>query len=266
MALQLEDSPAQITLRIAARPRYNRRSRSLDAAEWGGGDFTMGGSQQKVAPLTVMLTVKDMMKTIAFYRDTLGFTLSERWPDTDPPMWANLMLGEQAVMIGPSMSPDSPGCGDLEPEAKAYWKTSYEDFKKNKPGVGVILYLMVDDVDAYHDKVVTKGLRTTSKPKSQFYGIRDFWAEDPDGYRLMFYTPIKLASCQSCGMPMKDAAPGLMYCQYCTDEKGKLRPYEQVLEGTTTGYFMGMQKMARPQAEKAAKEHLGKMPAWRNKT
>jgi hypothetical protein len=41
-----------------------------------------------------------------------------------------------------------------------------------------------------------------------------------------------------------------------------LRPYEQVFEGTVTGFFMGMQKMERPAAEAAAKEHLAKMPAW----
>jgi uncharacterized glyoxalase superfamily protein PhnB len=225
----------------------------------------MSGPEKKVAPLTVMLTVKDMMKTIAFYRDTLGFELSERWPDTDPPMWASLMLGEQAVMIGPSMSPDSPGCDNLEPAEKAYWKTSYEDFKKHKPGVGVILYLMVPNVDAFHDRVVTKGVKNASAPKSQFYGIRDFWMDDPDGYKLMFYTPIKMSSCQSCGMPLKDAKPGAMYCQYCTDEKGQLRSYEQVLEGTTSGYFMAMQKMPRDKAEASAREHLAKMPAWKHK-
>jgi hypothetical protein len=57
----------------------------------------------------------------------------------------------------------------------------------------------------------------------------------------------------------------MMYCQYCSDEKGKLRPYEQVFEGTVTGYFMGMQKMPGPAAEKAAKEHLAKMPAWQGR-
>jgi len=49
------------------------------------------------------------------------------------------------------------------------------------------------------------------------------------------------------------------------DAKGQLKPYEQVFEGTVTGYFMGMQKMARKEAEKAAREHLAKMPAWANR-
>jgi uncharacterized glyoxalase superfamily protein PhnB len=211
-----------------------------------------------------MFTVKDMMKSIAFYRDTLGFVVESRWPDVDPPMWANLMLGEQSVMIGASMAPDDPGCAvQVDAATKAYLMASHQDYTKNKAGVGVFVYLKVDDVDAFHDRAVTKGVRNAGKPTSQFYGIRDFWMQDPDGYRLMFYTPIKMTSCQSCGMPLKDAVPGVtMFCQYCTDEKGQLRPYEQILEGTISGYFMGMQKMARPAAEKAAREHLAKMPAW----
>jgi hypothetical protein len=28
-------------------------------------------------------------------------------------------------------------------------------------------------------------------------------------------------------MPLTDARPGEMYCNYCVDEKGQLRPYEQ---------------------------------------
>src|SRR4029079_8979958 len=104
-------------------------------------------------PLPFRPAAKEMRRPCPFYRAPLGFELSERWPDTDPPMWASLMLGEQAVMIGPSMSPDSPGCDNLEPAEKANWKTSYEDFKKHKPGVGVILYLMVPNVDAFHDRV-----------------------------------------------------------------------------------------------------------------
>ena len=71
--------------------------------------------------------------------------------------------------------------------------------------------------------------------------------------------------CQSCGKPLANVEPGMMYCEYCTDEKGQLRPYEQVLEGTTTGYFMAMQKMPRKDAEKAAKTHLATMPAWKNR-
>jgi uncharacterized glyoxalase superfamily protein PhnB len=214
-------------------------------------------------PLSVMFTSRDVAKSLAFYRDTLGFKVEAAWPDEQNPMWCNLELGRQSIMFGALMSAEEGGkmCSD-DPDTLKSIETLEKEFTANKPGVGVFVYVTVPDVDAFHAGLVKKGVKGLAAPKSQFYGIRDFELKDPDGYRLMFYAAIKLANCQSCGMPLADAAPGQMYCAYCLDEHGKLRPYEVVLEGTTVGYFMQMQKLPRPQAEKAAREHLKQMPAW----
>lgn len=218
---------------------------------------------QDRSTMSVMLTCRDMAASAAFYRDTLGFEMKESWPDETAPMWANMVLHGQSVMIGAAMDPEKVGdyCkGD--PQQEAYFRQSAIDFRDNRSGVGIQVYLMVPDVDAYHAELKDRGAAPRTEPISQFYGIRDFGIDDPDGYHLVFFTPIAMESCQSCGMPLAEAQPGQMYCRYCTDDKGVLRPYEQVFEGTVTGYFMGMQKMARTEAEKAAKEHLAKMPAW----
>jgi len=224
-------------------------------------------SQREHDPLTVMLTCRDVKKSVAHYRDVLGFEVEAAWPDEKNPMWANMMMGKQGVMLGGLMSDDDVGkmCAGDE-GAATYMKTLAAEYRKNQPGVGVVIYVQVPDVDAYHAKLVGKGLKDLPKPKSQFYGIREFGLQDPDGFRFLFDTPVKMANCQSCGMPLADAKPGELYCGYCTDANGKLKPFEQVLEGTTVGYFMGMQKMARPDAEKAAREHLKKMPAWHGRT
>ena len=224
------------------------------------------GNETTHYPISVMFTAKDAKKAVAFYRDTLGFQLEACWPDDKNPMWANMMLDKQSVMIGAAMSPEvaMEMCGGDESAAK-FHKTLAEEFTKHQAGVGVITYVMVPDVDKYYAGLVKKGVKGLNEPKTQFYGIRDFAVQDPDGYRLFFYSPVKMSSCQSCGMPLKDAQPGAMYCPYCIDEKGKLRPYEAILEGTTTNYFMAMQKMPRPEAEKAAKKHLATMPAWQGR-
>ena len=52
-------------------------------------------------------------------------------------------------------------------------KTLAAEFKTNKPGVGIVTYIKVRDVDAYHAKV-SPMIPNCGKPKSQFYGIRDF--------------------------------------------------------------------------------------------
>jgi uncharacterized glyoxalase superfamily protein PhnB len=213
-------------------------------------------------PLAVMLRVKEPNKTAKFYCDVLGFTMKESWPDKENPMWANLVLDKQSIMIGAQCDPEQAkefGCSDKEIE---HMKRLDADYKKSVPGAGVGIYLMVSDVDAFHKNVAKNGGKPVGEPKTQFYGLRDFQIFDPDGYMLDFYSPIKLDNCQSCAMPLQDAQPGQMYCQYCTTEEGTLRPYEQVFEGTVKGYFMQMQKMQRPAAETAAREHLSKQPAW----
>ena len=208
--------------------------------------------------MSVGFTCREMQKSLAFYRDTLGFTLDECWPSEDQALWASLSLNGQTIMLGSGAEEGACGTGPA-----ADFHTANTQAMLNETGGGVLVYLQVEDVDAYHQQVAEKGAVPVSEPESQFYGIRDFALQDPDGYRLMFFTPITMESCQSCAMPLANAQPGDMYCQHCVDENGKLRPYEQILEGTITGYFMGMQKLERADAEVAAKEHLKQQPAWR---
>jgi catechol 2,3-dioxygenase-like lactoylglutathione lyase family enzyme len=221
----------------------------------------------KQSPNSVGLTVTDMQKSLAFYRDKLGFQLSECWPGEKDAMWASLLLDGQSVMFGQSAPPERIGemCKG-NPAAVKFWTRQARAYAEHPKGVGVNIYLKVADIDAYAARIQKNGVALELPPTSQFYGLRDIVVTDPDGYVLTFYTPIQMSSCQSCGKPLADTKPGDMYCEYCTDESGRLRPYEQVLEGTTTGYFMAMQKMPRKDAEKAAVAHLAAMPAWKNRT
>ncbi len=218
-------------------------------------------------PISIMLTVRDMKKSMAFYRDVLGFELEACWPDESRPQWANLLLDQQSVMLGALMTPEEAGqmCGGDENSMK-YMETLFQEMKQNQSGVGIVTYIRVNDVDAYHRRLVGKGVKNLSEPRTQFYGIRDFGVQDPDGFRFLFYTAVAMSSCQSCGMPLSGAKPGQMYCQYCTDPKGNLKSYKEVFEGTVAGYFMAMQRMPRAEAEKAARAHLCKMPAWAGRT
>lgn len=217
-------------------------------------------------PNSVMLTCKDPSRSLAWYRDVLGFEVKECWPDAANPQWANLVLDRQSIMIGGNCDPDAMKCGDVPGDQVAWWRERFQTFQKNAPGAGIFIYLAVADVDRYHATIVDRGGKPRTAPHTEFYGLRDFTITDPDGYALVPYTPVAMASCQSCGMPLKDGQPGQMYCHYCTDEKGQLKPYATVLEGTIQGYFMGMMHMKRPEAETAAREHLAKLPAWKSRS
>ena len=218
----------------------------------------------KPYPFMVMLTCKDVAASVAYYRDVLGFELEQAWPDKENPMWANLMLDRQSIMLGGDSDPDAPECGAAGYPADhlAWYRERHRAWASGAAGVGAYFYVEVPDVDAYHGQITERGATPATSPHSEFYGIRDFVVADPDGYQLMFYTNITMSSCQSCGMPMTDAEPGQMYCGHCADVSGSLHPYESILEGTIQGYFMGVMKMERAQAEAAAVEHLSQMPAW----
>jgi catechol 2,3-dioxygenase-like lactoylglutathione lyase family enzyme len=67
-------------------------------------------------PMSVILTVRDAAKSVAWYRDVLGFKLEQSWPDETKPMWANLVLDGQSVMLGQMMDPASSG--DMSPTTR----------------------------------------------------------------------------------------------------------------------------------------------------
>ncbi|GAB4147217.1 MAG: hypothetical protein Fur0037_15380 [Planctomycetota bacterium] len=127
--------------------------------------------------------------------------------------------------------------------AGRFWARRCVAFGESPRGPGVDCRVFVEDADACHAKVVANGGNVDLPPKSQFCGIRDFAVTDPNGFLLTFYSPIAMQSCHSCGTPLAGPRPGQMYCDHCADENSNLRPYEQVLEGTTNGYFMGVRKL-----------------------
>jgi uncharacterized glyoxalase superfamily protein PhnB len=140
-------------------------------------------------PNSVHLTVASVVRSARFYREKFGFRLVEALPDTKKPVWANVRLGAQSVMLGqlPSLE-EARRLGKDRAEIELLKKDA-RTFAAGSLGVGVLIYLRVDDVDAYHKRLRRKRVVPLTRLKTQSYGIRDFQVEDPDGYRLVFYAP-----------------------------------------------------------------------------
>jgi uncharacterized glyoxalase superfamily protein PhnB len=70
-------------------------------------------------------------------------------------------------------------------------KNKREEFTKGEelsnPGAGVFLYLSVDNVDEFHQYLVSKKIKTSTKPQDQPWGNREFMLRDPDGYHLVIF-------------------------------------------------------------------------------
>ena len=60
-------------------------------------------------------------------------------------------------------------------------------------GSGLYTYIEVENVDEYYDFVKNNGLVPSSKPKTWPWGKREFAIVDPDGYKLVFFSPVKTA-------------------------------------------------------------------------
>ena len=75
--------------------------------------------------------------------------------------------------------------------------------------------------------------------------------------------------CESCGMPMKKIEdfggkiPDNKYCVHCTDELGKLKPFDQKIKDMT-GFIMKTSDLNQEKAEQMAKDTMSKMPAWKS--
>jgi hypothetical protein len=56
--------------------------------------------------------------------------------------------------------------------------------------------------------------------------------------------------------------PNQNYCQYCTDQKGSLLPYDKIL-AMNAKYYMDSQGITADAANKMAANLLKSQPAWK---
>lgn len=135
----------------------------------------MSISVQGVAPL---VQVFDMSKSIHFYRDLLGFTVTGRSraksSDPDDVDWAMLELSNAVVMLNTAYDPDAvPAAPDA-----ARW-SGHQD---------TCLYFSCPNVEGAYQHLLSKGLKI-GPPKTAWYGMKQLYLNDPDGFGICFQWP-----------------------------------------------------------------------------
>lgn len=128
-----------------------------------------------VRGVSPLVQVFDMPRSIRFYRDVLGFTVTGKSdPMSDNPddvNWVMLQLGDATVMLNTAYDPEDV------PEAPDAGRWS---------GHGdTCLYLGCPDVDAAYQHLVAKGA-DVKPPKVAWYGMKQLYLTDPDGYGVCF--------------------------------------------------------------------------------
>lgn len=141
-------------------------------------------------PIAVQLTVANLKKSIKFFTEKLGFTLDNTFPSSKKPIWASLTLDRQRLMLGASLSVQEAKKFDMSKAELEMVKQDAKAFAKSAHGVGAAFYICVPDVDAHWKAAKKKKVDILAAPKTQFYGLREYLAEDLDGYRFVFYTRV----------------------------------------------------------------------------
>ncbi|HEX6279845.1 MAG TPA: VOC family protein [Pyrinomonadaceae bacterium] len=121
--------------------------------------------------LTPLIQVFNMPRSLAFYRDLLGFEVVSDSGDGDDSSWVWIKKNDCHLMLNdqyePGSVPDSP------PGARNEWHSD------------TCLYLGCDDVDAVYEFLRSNGVKVDS-PITTSYGMCQLGLKDPDGYGICF--------------------------------------------------------------------------------
>jgi len=122
-----------------------------------------------VKKLTPNLVVSNVERSVAFYRDILGFTLTQKVPDESPLVFAIVQSGDVEVFLN-------------APEPAV---AEYPAFKSRPIGGTLTLFMEVDGIKSLHDALA--GRVTVVMPlERKWYGVTEFAITDPDGYVITF--------------------------------------------------------------------------------
>lgn len=129
----------------------------------------------KFQKLTPNLVVRDVAASMEFYRSTLGFQLAMKVPEQPPYVFGSVTSGNVEIFFNDQkvVAEDYPALGA-------------------KPiGGALTLYIEVEGIEEILAAVKKSGARVTMPLKDQFYGIREFAFEDPEGWIVTIAERIK---------------------------------------------------------------------------
>jgi catechol 2,3-dioxygenase-like lactoylglutathione lyase family enzyme len=119
--------------------------------------------------LTPNLVVADVDRSLAFYRDVLGFSVEQTVPDASPFVFAIVRSGPVAVYL------NSPGPAVEE----------YPLFKDRPIGGTLTLFIRVSGIRAAYAELSSR-VNVVLPLEKKWYGVTEFACTDPDGYVITF--------------------------------------------------------------------------------
>ena len=122
--------------------------------------------------LTPNLIVSDVDRSMAFYREVLGFSVSQTVPDAAPYVFAIVTSGDVQIFL------NAPGPAVEE----------YPALKDRPVGGTLTLFIEVDDIrDSYAQ--LKDRVQVVMPLEKKWYGVTEFAFLDLDGYIITFAQP-----------------------------------------------------------------------------
>jgi catechol 2,3-dioxygenase-like lactoylglutathione lyase family enzyme len=119
--------------------------------------------------LTPNLVVSSVEKSLAFYRDVLGFSVEATVPPDGPLVFAALQHGPIELFLN-------------APEPSY---AEYPSLAKRPIGGTLTLFIEVDGIRGIHDALEEKAAIVAPLEK-KWYGMTEFAITDPDGWVITF--------------------------------------------------------------------------------
>jgi len=124
----------------------------------------------KLQKLTPNLVVRDVAASMEFYCRVLGFQRGQTVPEQAPYAFGIVTHGAVEIFFNDqkTVAADHPTLG------------------KRPAGGALTLYIEVQGIEELFQKMEQHGVKITMPMKEQFYGMKEFGMEDPEGWEITF--------------------------------------------------------------------------------
>jgi catechol 2,3-dioxygenase-like lactoylglutathione lyase family enzyme len=112
-------------------------------------------------------------ETVAFYRDGLRFPILDSWDREGDDRGTTFVAASGLIEV-------------LERPASA----EAEHLFDSRPPQGAFMVIEVEDVDAFHDQLMGRGIAVERGPLNQSWAHRSLLIREPNGLLLYFFTEL----------------------------------------------------------------------------
>lgn len=137
-------------------------------------DHSITPSRPAIKGMCPYIEVFDMPASLQFYRDILGFQVSQSSGTGDDVDWVLLQLDDIYLMLNTAYEKEH--------------RPPQPDTTRTKVHQDTAFFFNCPDTDAMHNYLTSKGI-TAKPPFITGYGWKAITLKDPDGYAIWFHWP-----------------------------------------------------------------------------